>query len=307
MGTTREVLQYFERRKNRLDARGIRGDEVKSSLDNLKKPWSREDGDWEENKHPRGNGGQFVSKGQGGGASGKEKKTVKAKSKKIVNVAGMPPHIKGEAGSAAALDHDLKGKVSPEAEKIYHKAVESEKKISPVVQGITDGLGGRMSGIEFSCKTASSLVDKVKRKHKDDEENGRKRSDEDIVAGIGDMVRYTSMFNHDDLGSKTKEVISQLEKAGHKVIQFENFYNHPKAGYKGLHLDVVSPEGQQYELQIHSDDSMKVKNELHPLYEKFRAVDTPAREKMRIKEVMERISSSLSNPKGIDELEDFRK
>ena len=95
-----------------------------------------------------------------------------------------------------------------------------------------------------------------------------------------------------------------MKSRGYKVTKIDNKYLDKNSDYKGIHLDCVSPDGQKFELQIHSKESMAVKNKLHPLYEKWRIMkDGPQRE--ALSKQMKELSATLPMPNGIKELKNY--
>lgn len=206
------------------------------------------------------------------------------------------------SGIAASKDNVIKG-ASKAAQRAYDKARRAEPKITKDLVDISNELGMSMTGLQYSVKTASSVSSKIKRKIADKRRKGATAKDYEIVREMGDLVRYTQMGNHDDLGVNTLKAIKALEARGHKVTKVENKYLDKSSDYKGIHLDVKSPSGQKYELQIHSKESMAVKNKLHPIYEKSRMLPPNSPERKRLEQQMRDISASLPMPKGIENLQ----
>lgn len=217
------------------------------------------------------------------------------------SVGGSKPG--GGSGSAAEKDHILGRTASKAAQKVYDNARANEKIITPVLQEISHSIGCEMDGLEFSVKTASSVRSKIERKRKEASDRGEKISDEQIVQRMGDLVRYTEISDHDRLAATTTKTIDRLKEDGFTVVRIENKYLDKKSAYKGIHLDVISPNGQKFELQIHSKESMAVKDQLHPLYEEYREVSTPMERKNQLAQKMFEISMNLPTPKGIEDIQ----
>lgn len=79
----------------------------------------------------------------------------------------------------------------------------------------------------------------------------------------------------------------------------------PGSDYKGVHIGAVSPSGQQIELQIHSKQSMKVKETIHPMY------DVSSESNGRLinarKLEMKDISATLDMPKDMSSEKTWKK
>lgn len=259
-----------------------------------------------------GNHGHKGVPGQIGGSAPNEpksKKTEKRKktaSQKTVKHPFSKDTIKSkngvESGSKAKKDHDLGSNVSPAAQKAYDFARSQEQKITDSMRAVSESIGCYMEGLPFSVKTASSVLSKIERKKKSAKDRGIEITDEEIVDSMGDIVRYTEICNHDDIAEATKATIDRLEDDGITISKIENKWLDSNA-YNGVHLDCVSKDGQKFELQIHSPESMDVKNKLHVLYEEARSVDTPPARKAELEDQMMEISKTLPRPKNIDSIQ----
>lgn len=224
-------------------------------------------------------------------------KWTKRKGGTTLTTTGMENGRSVASGAAANKDHVLK--LSPAAQRAYDKARRAEPKITKDLVDISKQLGMEMTGLKYSVKTATSVENKVKRKSK-----GRltSKGEANVIAGMGDLVRYTQMGKHADLAKNTQITMDTLQNRGYNVTKLDNKYLDKKSDYKGIHLDVVSPTGQKFELQIHSKESMAVKNKLHPIYEKSRNMPTGSPEQLKLKKQMQDISAGLPMPDGIENL-----
>lgn len=201
-------------------------------------------------------------------------------------------------GSAASKDNVLV-RSSVKAQKAYNKARKAEPKITKDLVNISKALNMGMTGLKYSVKTASSVENKIRRKNKE------KLPDYAVINKMGDLVRYTQMGKHSDLGKNAVKTVDALRKRGYKVTKIDNKYLDKTSDYKGIHLDCVSPDGQKFELQMHSKESMAVKNKLHPIYEKSRNMKEGSPERIALENQMREISATLPMPKGIDELKNY--
>lgn len=228
---------------------------------------------------------------------GMSAKNGKLKGNKVVATSTAVKGGNVVSGKAASKDNRLV-RSSVAGQKAYDKARKAEPKITKDLVNISKGLGMEMTGLKYSVKTASSVESKIKRKKKASE------TDAQFISRMGDLVRYTQMGKHSDLGTNTVKTIDALKKNGYKVTKVDNKYLDKNSDYKGIHLDVVSPTGQKFELQIHSKESMNVKNKLHPIYEKWRMMkDGPTKDALSKK--MKAISASLPMPKGIENVKKY--
>ena len=260
----------------------------------------RFDEGWDEAKHDRDKSGRFAPRGNGGSSSGTEGKQKKESLSNETKHSSRP-----ESATMAAKDSDLSKhmpNISKGAQKAYDKARASEKAITADLYDVNEAMGAKMDGLPFSVKTASSVADKIERKKKD----APWKTDEQIVGEMGDLVRYTSLGEHNKLVDLTRKTIEELEKKGYTINELDNKYL-SDGNYKGIHLQCVSKDGQKFEYQIHSKESLDVKNKLHPMYEEARNVATPVARVNELNKKMKELSDALPMPEGIETLKSFVK
>jgi hypothetical protein len=204
------------------------------------------------------------------------------------------------SGSAAAKDHVLHGRKSV-TQSVYDSARGAEKSITPDMEEIAGELGAEMVGLEFSVKTASSVEDKIRRKVAAGE------TEENVIQGMSDLVRYTQQGRHDQIVVRAARTIKKLQEKGYDIIEVDNKYLNPDNNYKAVHINAMSPNGQKFELQIHSPESLGVKNKIHPLYEEWRKVSTSQGRRDELAKQMKEISARLPIPDDIASVSNLRR
>lgn len=244
------------------------------SLDSDDEPIETTDADWHEDDHPRDEKGRFSSKG------GKSRQSIPK--------------------SIASNDNKI-GEKYKEVQPLYDEVCKREKAITNDLVDIAGELDCEMYGLEFRLKTASSVTNKmecfqVKYPNLNDSER---------FAKMNDIIRYTQLGNHDDLVDITNRTVENLRDKGYNVIEIDNKYL-DGGDYKGIHIGVLTKDGQAFELQIHSKESMDVKNKLHPMYEEARNVNTAEERVLELKRKMNELSKSLPSPKNIELLKTWK-
>jgi hypothetical protein len=116
-----------------------------------------------------------------------------------------------------------------------------------------------------------------------------------------DVLRYTVAVKHPD--ELTKAAVRTIERLQNQQWQMESAIHSyvPGSRYKGLHAFLHS-QGERIELQVHSKESIDVKEQTTPLYEIERDNDQPraARDAARRECIM--LSDRMTQPAGIDDL-----
>lgn len=128
---------------------------------------------------------------------------------------------------------------------------------------------------------------------------------EHAANGITDVNRYTGIFDNQTLISKANEIRSELEENGFEVIRISNSFGKPGA-YQGLHFVFGDSEGRIFELQFHTPQSIKIKNEIHPFYEEFRTASNGIRKSELARKMVEKWSGFIP-PKDWEKIIDFGK
>lgn len=194
-------------------------------------------------------------------------------------------------------------KVLPQLQEMYDKARLIEPLITDDLCELSDTLHTTWQGLEYAVKTPNSIEDKVERTVKN-----TGAQPETVFSNMRDVIRYTQICEPRDIPQTTKDTISFLESKGYKLAQITNYYKNPfpQTGYKGMHLNFISPYGQMMELQIHSEHSFAIKQEGHDLYEQMRAISTPIEIKEKLAPQIKALHSQVHNPIGIMDINNYR-
>jgi hypothetical protein len=165
------------------------------------------------------------------------------------------------------------------------------------IQTATEGLGGKMMGLENRVKTVESLQRKIAT---DMEKEGM--SAEQAAARVSDAVRYTASFTPDKLVEGTEALLAKLQQEGKEVVQLKNTWLDEQSSYKGINVQMRNSDGQMFEVQFHTPQSFGAKERTHHLYELMRKRDPSTEEWERLNDKQMRIARQLQVPKGIERI-----
>lgn len=214
------------------------------------------------------------------------------------------------SGNKAVVDSQLTQRES-DLNEIYTEARYLEPLITNELKDMAQKLNTHFTGLEYSVKTASSTEDKLQREEKDFYENPNnidlEFSDKTTLLSFKDLVRYTEICDHNDIIPTTQKTIQELEAQGYILSGLKNYYLHPyeETAYMGMHLNFITPYGQEIELQVHSEESFDVKQRGHVLYESIRAVSTTEAEKESLKAQVIAIHQSIEKPTDFYKIDNF--
>lgn len=152
-----------------------------------------------------------------------------------------------------------------------------------------------MEGREFRVKALSSTKRKVLF---DSEYNS--------CNDLYDIVRYTTISSEEYYSKNTLELIERLSKENKLVatkLRWEK-----DCEYKGVHMKWENKEtGTKWELQIHTPESWKAKNEAHVLYEKERRPGVLKKDAIMYKQMQKSIFEKVPRPDMTNLIEKFGK
>lgn len=182
------------------------------------------------------------------------------------------------------------------AEALHDRAERVEPALTKAMQDLAKAEGGELAGLAFRLKSEASTIDKIKA-----DSIEKQISAHDAANEISDEVRYTVVFDPADYVTHTRALLDDLKSRGYEINRFRNTWSDGGA-YKGINTQVVNKNGYRWELQFHTDESFKLKNDVnHKLYEQWRKIpDKSDPEAIRLDEQMTANANALANPPGVE-------
>lgn len=225
-----------------------------------------------------------------------------------------------KAGSKAEKDGDItkyRNDLSKKSLDSYEVQKQDEKKITPILQKVSDEVGAGMVGLPFSVKTAESVDNKINRKIQDGLKKGIKISPDEAFGAMTDNVRYTQVSDKENLVDNVQKTIETLEKNGYSLYELDNKWldgngKMIEAGYRGVHSLFKAPSGTIFELQFHTPHNAAAKEKGHKYYDQQKELKKVGvgKDDERWKELdrkMDEIYSAFEIPKGIEKLKNKEK
>ncbi len=179
-------------------------------------------------------------------------------------------------------------KVAAKANEVYTKAKAEEPKTTADIVGAGEKNGGKPVGLDYKLKSEESLARKI-------ETDG-------IDKPIKDSLRYTVLFDKDQIADGSANTIKDLESKGYKKIGLKNTFQEG-AIYKGINSNFETPNGQIIEVQFHTPESFNVKQNVnHPVYEEYRLLDPRDPKAVELKNQMIANSDTVDLPPNIEKV-----
>jgi hypothetical protein len=129
---------------------------------------------------------------------------------------------------------------------------------------------------------------------------------EEILAQVPDAIRYTFCVRAETYARAYYDIKGRLESLGYEMYQSKNRWD--DAEYKGINTRWVTPEGQRFEIQLHTPESFHAKQYItHRAYERIRNPLTRDAERPELEDFQREVSSWIQVPGGAAEIPDFKK
>ncbi|MGX7415669.1 hypothetical protein ACWOFH_07555 [Aerococcus christensenii] len=175
-----------------------------------------------------------------------------------------------------------------------------EKRVTADLKAIAKKNDSQLSGLEYRLKTVDSLARKIVL---DSKEKGIGL--EEASELIHDKLRYTMLKGPKAFTDNYFKTVEALNIKGYTMVRVKNTFK-KGAVYKGINTLVKEPSGEVFELQFHTPQSAKIKeNELHKLYEEQRILDKrkDLEKYQELKQKMVKLSDQIIDPLGIERID----
>lgn len=179
--------------------------------------------------------------------------------------------------------------------KFYQATIKKEPNITKDVKRIVSENSGTLEGLDFRLKSLSSLHEKL-----------YSREEKIKIDDVRDIIRYTVIYPPDKLTNGTHAILDSFKKEGYTLKRLSNTWTEKDATYRGININLVNPDGQIFELQVHTSESFELKNgELHALYERKRKTNDDSPYAKRLDKKMAQLSAKLVRPDNIERLGNY--
>jgi hypothetical protein len=186
-------------------------------------------------------------------------------------------------------------------DKGYEAVEKAEREIvTPELRRIeAEDPGRHLVGLEFRLKGRDRIEEKVV---------NHVRANPDIsyneaFAKVKDAIRYTFQYSTENYSSGVRTDIRRLAER-FECVDMRNSWRAEE--YKGINSRWRVPEtGQLFEVQFHTDESFRAKQETHGAYERLRRPETPKPERDALESYQREVSSRIREPPGAADIPDY--
>lgn len=186
------------------------------------------------------------------------------------------------------------------ARKLLVEAEENEPPITADLQKIALEISAEIFDLENKFKTDESLTRKIF--------NAVKINSlplEEISETVNDALRYTFIFSPENYAKGFHKAIEMLWEAGYFVPErrmwnaWKNIGTEFDKGYRGINITAISSQKQIFELQFHTAESYRLKNETHHFYEEIRDKNISVEREKELVKMMKKKAAAVKRPEGI--------
>jgi hypothetical protein len=191
---------------------------------------------------------------------------------------------------------EIRRQIESRAIDLHDQAGLAEPRITPDIEAAAAETGGTRLGEAHVVKSVESIARKLT------DAVASADSPTEAAAEFPDAVRYTLTYPAESYTAGVEKTIAGLTGRGYRmdIDSIQDAWQ-PGNRYKGLNAEVLSPDGQRFELQFHTPESYQVAQQTHPDYELLRT-STNTLERRAAFDRMVEVSSHLVHPPGVERI-----
>ena len=225
--------------------------------------------------------------------------------------------LENDDGTFVQITQAEYNQIRSHAKRLTGAADDADELVTQQIMDLSDDVGAKFpsaviddvdvpnGSLEFRKKDLESTSRKIQTYARD-----RGITNTEAADQISDSLRYTYILDEDDYVKAIQETMERFAELGYKNNKFDPAWL-LRPDYKGLNINMVSPQGVRMELQFHTAQSFEVKQNInHTLYEKFRKLSKAKQsgpEGQAIQAEMLANAQAIPVPKNIQFLEDLAK
>lgn len=161
--------------------------------------------------------------------------------------------------------------------------------------------GAELAGLQYELKSEDSLTRKIHDRAAQRGPATDARLDAE-ARKVNDVLRYTVVVDMPRYAEVHTAVRTALEAAGHTFVREGNAWAEPErfgGAYRGINATFRTADGLDFEVQVHTRESLAMKEELHAMYEEVRDPATPAARVKELQDEMRRRWAGVPVPEGV--------
>ena len=205
------------------------------------------------------------------------------------------------------------------AKTLTERAAAADELVTSQIKGLADDVGAvfpdapivkdgplvKEGSLHYRMKDYDSTSRKIQTYARD-----RNLTYTEAAEQISDSLRYTYIVDEADYIDAVKATMERFAQLGYKNGKFDAAW-FKRPDYRGLNINMISPQGVKMELQFHTAKSFEIKNGInHKLYEEFRKLSKAKQkgpEGQALQAAMKANADTIPFPPNIKELDELAK
>jgi hypothetical protein len=189
--------------------------------------------------------------------------------------------------------------LNPEQNALVNDMISRTKQAAP---SITENMreierentcSAKLDGLDHLLKGESSFKEKAA----GNREFAPDAASEQVLSNVPDAIRYTFCAAPENYKNAYYDIKQRLEARDCTMVHSQNYWSNPE--YKGINTRWITKEGQQFEVQFHTEESFDAKHRItHSSYERLRNPLTQDGEKRALSAFQKEVCSWISEPEG---------
>jgi len=181
------------------------------------------------------------------------------------------------------------------ADEVLARAMPKEPRMTKIFTRLGEKNKAKVYGLKYRLKERPSLARKI---YKESFENGWSAT-QVVTKDLGDVVRYTMLFNKTVYTRSVTAVLADIQAAGFVPWKVKNYWFGKE--YKGINSNFIhKATGQKIEIQFHTHTSNSVKfGKSHEIYDRIRRTGISQETFKRLQRQLHSVWRDVDIPPGV--------
>ncbi|WP_082336014.1 XopAD/skwp family type III secretion system effector [Pseudomonas syringae] len=193
--------------------------------------------------------------------------------------------------------------IALEAQSLLTRAREMEPRVTHMLRRVAESHAGQLAGMDHQLKSVGSLKEKLKQQMA-----LKNKTLEEAVAGVNDALRYSVVLDPQDFTAGLRGVLASLDDQGHVRVKLNNLFAKHQPAFKAVNVTMRSPEGALWEIQFHTPDTFRLKEQFHDLYKHSYALQlqgAPLTDQREVQAPAQDAFRLVPSPPECDDIDDW--
>ena len=185
------------------------------------------------------------------------------------------------------------------SDKVLEKAKTNEVRVTPLLRRLSGRNNMRLEGLDYRFKEKESMARKIRDRANISVSGSMSFNDSAKMQAesLNDGLRYTLVSPNANYNENISKVRSGFKAKGYSEAKYWDAWKTSDV-YKGVNITFKNNSDKSlFEVQIHTEESLLAKQEIHPLYESFRSTETSPSKKKKLLSEMRSKMRSLKKPR----------